>query len=134
MRQCQWHSRPCGVKKYIPNVGSSCCKGFSKSSRRAGTVSLSKPGKQNVFDVDCLKPIGEWKSAWKTVCKKAGVKYRWHDLRHTFISRLAENPNVSEQTIREMAGHVSKEMMQRYSHIRIEAKKEAVASLEKKLV
>jgi hypothetical protein len=28
--------------------------------------------------------------------------------------RLSENPNISEQTIREMAGHVSKEMMQRY--------------------
>lgn len=60
------------------------------------------------------------------------MKYRWHDLRHTFVSRLAENPNVSEQTIREMAGHVSKEMMQRYSHIRIEAKKEAIGSMEEK--
>ena len=60
------------------------------------------------------------------------MKYRWHDLRHTFISGLAENPNVSEQTIREMAGHVSKEMMHRYSRIRIEAKKEAIASLEEK--
>ena len=92
----------------------------------------NKPGKQNVFDVDNAKPIGEWNTAWKTVCKKAGVKYRWHDLRHTFVSRLAENPNTSEQTIREMAGHVSKEMLQRYSHIRVEAKKDAIASMEEK--
>jgi hypothetical protein len=31
------------------------------------------------------------------VRKAAGVDYRWHGLRHTFITRLAENPNVSEK-------------------------------------
>jgi integrase len=76
--------------------------------------------------------MGEWKTSWRRVLKDAGVKYRWHDLRHTFISRLAENPEISEQTIREMAGHVSKEMMQRYSHIRFDAKKNAIASLERR--
>jgi hypothetical protein len=61
---------------------------------------------------------------------KAGVNYRWHDLRHTFVSRLAENPHVSEETIRSLAGHVSKLMMQRYSHIRTRAKEDAIAALE----
>jgi integrase len=32
------------------------------------------------------------------------MNYRRHDLRHTFITRLAENPNVSEETIRSLAG------------------------------
>jgi integrase len=90
-----------------------------------------KGGVANIYDIDFSRPIGEWKSAWRRVLKDAGVKYRWHDLRHTFVSRLAENSAISEQTIREMAGHVSKEMMQRYSHIRIEAKKDAIASLER---
>ena len=57
------------------------------------------------------------------------MHYRWHDLRHTFISRLAENPAVSEQTIKALAGHVSKQMLERYSHIRTHAKEQAIAAL-----
>ena len=68
--------------------------------------------------------------AWKYACRRSGVAYRWHDLRHTFVSRLAENPAVSEETIRALAGHVSKQMLQRYSHIRIHAKEAAIFGLE----
>ncbi|HKD68547.1 MAG TPA: tyrosine-type recombinase/integrase, partial [Candidatus Binataceae bacterium] len=57
--------------------------------------------------------------------------FRWHDLRHTFITRLAENPAVSEQTITALAGHVSRRMLERYSHIRRAAKQAAIASLER---
>lgn len=83
-----------------------------------------------IYDVGLAQSMKEWKTAWYQACSKAGVRYRWHDLRHTFISRLAENPQVSEQTIRELAGHVSKEMLQRYSHIRTGAKVEAIRALE----
>jgi integrase len=82
------------------------------------------------YGVDLEQPIGEWKKAWKDACKSAKVDYRWHDCRHTFVTRLAENPNVSEETIRALAGHVSKKMLERYSHIRIAAKQAAIASLE----
>ena len=75
-------------------------------------------------------PSGRGKRAWKYACRKSGVAYRWHDLRHTFVSRLAENPAVSEETIRALAGHVSKQMLQRYSHIRIHAKEAAILGLE----
>jgi integrase len=81
--------------------------------------------------VDVTRPIGEWKKAWKVACKAAGLTYRWHDCRHTFITRLAENPNVSEETIRALAGHVSKKMLERYSHIRISAKRAAIAALDR---
>jgi integrase len=80
--------------------------------------------------VNLNRPMGEWKKAWEGVCKSAGVRYRWHDLRHTFISRLAENPNVSEETLKQLAGHVSRKMLERYSHIRRQAKQEAIATLE----
>jgi hypothetical protein len=43
---------------------------------------------------------------------------------------LAENPNVSEETIRALAGHVSRKMLERYSHIRVQAKQAAIAALE----
>jgi integrase len=59
------------------------------------------------------------------------IKYRRHDLRHTFITRLLENPGVSEQTVMALAGHVSKEMLARYSHIRAAAKQAAIATLER---
>ena len=60
-------------------------------------------------DLDLSKPIDTWKKAWCLACDKAGVKYRWHDQRHSFILRIAENPQVSEETIRALAGHVSKQ-------------------------
>jgi integrase len=93
-------------------------------------VELVKGGKETRIVRPVLsQPIDSWKRAWHTALKAAGVKYRWHDLRHTFITRLAENPAVSEQTIRALAGHVSKLMLERYSHIRGEAKREAIAAL-----
>ena len=36
---------------------------------------------------------------------------------------------MSEQTIRALAGHVSKQMLERYSHIRTQAKQDAIAAL-----
>jgi integrase len=71
-----------------------------------------------VYGWDSTRPMGSWRKAWLDAGKKAGIRYRWHDLRHTFVSRLAENANVSGQTIRSLAGHVSRQMLERYSHIR----------------
>ncbi|MFZ1120213.1 MAG: site-specific integrase, partial [Candidatus Binataceae bacterium] len=95
------------------------------------TVGFSRDKKStSIRDVDLGRPIGEWKTAWRRALKIAGVKARWHDLRHTLVSRLAENPAVSEETIRALAGHVSRAMLARYSHIRAEAKRAAILALE----
>jgi integrase len=83
-----------------------------------------------VYDVDLLRPMGSWRKAWLGTCKNSGVRYRWHDLRHTFVSRLAESASVSEQTIRSLAGHVSRQMLEHYSHIRSHAKQAAIRCLE----
>ena len=83
-----------------------------------------------VYAVDFEQPLSEWKSAWYTALRQAALKYRWHDLRHTFITRLLENPNNSEETVRALAGHVSRKMMEHYSHIRQKAKETAIAGLE----
>jgi len=61
----------------------------------------------------------------------AKVDCRFHDLRHTFISRLAES-QASDSTVMALAGHVSRAMMERYSHIRMEAKRKAVDDLSGK--
>jgi len=49
-------------------------------------------------------------------------------LRHHAITELAES-QVSDQTIMAIAGHVSQKMLARYSHVRSEARRKAVAAL-----
>jgi integrase len=71
-----------------------------------------------------------WRTAWRTLTKAAGLKgLRFHDLRHHAITRLAE-AGVPEQTLKAIAGHVSTEMLEHYSHIRMQAKRQAVAAIE----
>lgn len=40
------------------------------------------------------------------------------------------HPTISEQTIRSLARHVSRQMLERYSHIRSQAKQAAIQALE----
>ncbi len=87
-------------------------------------------GRGSLYGVELDRPIGSWKRAWRDALSSTGLHYRWHDLRHSFVSRLAENPAVSEQTIMALAGHVSKSMLARYSHIRTGAKQTAIDALE----
>src|SRR5205085_7333055 len=55
---------------------------------------------------------------------------RFHDLRHHAITELAESC-ASEHTIVAIAGHVSRRMLERYSHIRLEAKRNALHALSR---
>ena len=71
-----------------------------------------------------------YKRAAKTACAGAGVDFRRHDARHTLVSRLAENPTDSEETIRQLASHVSPRMLARYAHIRARARREVAPTLE----
>jgi integrase len=73
-----------------------------------------------------------WRSAWRRLTKAAGQRgLRFHDLRHHSITRLAE-AGVPEQTLMAIAGHVSRKMLEHYSHIRVQAKRDAVLLLEPK--
>jgi hypothetical protein len=40
-----------------------------------------------------------------------------------------EDESISERTVTELAGHVSRQMLERYSHIRMSTKKAAVDAL-----
>ncbi len=81
---------------------------------------------------DATRPMTTLKTSWAKVKKDAGVTGRWHDNRHTFITNLAESGEAGDETIRDMAGHVSKQMLKHYSHIGQQAKRRAVDSLVKK--
>jgi integrase len=80
---------------------------------------------------DPTRPVTTLKTAWGNLRVKAKVKGRWHDNRHTLITELAEH-GAGDQTIMDIAGHVSKQMLKHYSHIRMKAKRVALEStLEK---
>lgn len=65
---------------------------------------------------------------WDALRKSTGVRCRLHDLRHTFATRLAEN-GVSESAMLALLGHMSRAMLERYSHFRTAAKRDAVAGI-----
>jgi integrase len=74
-----------------------------------------------------------FKTAWKKVLDAAHIhNFRMYDLRHHAMTALLENPDVSEETVEDIAGHISKKMKKRYSHIRMKYKRAAVEGLGKK--
>jgi len=73
-----------------------------------------------------------WRTAWRALTVEAGLPgLRFHDLRHHAITKFAE-AGVPDHTLMAIAGHVSREMLEHYSHIRMEAKRDAVAALDAK--
>ncbi len=55
--------------------------------------------------------------------------FRFHDLRHQAITELAEH-GASDATLMAIAGHMSRQMLEHYSHVRMEAKRAALNALE----
>jgi site-specific recombinase XerD len=56
-------------------------------------------------------------SDWVKYLQRAGIEdFHWHDLRHTFASRLVM-AGIDLYKIKELMGHESIEMTQRYAHL-----------------
>jgi integrase len=70
-------------------------------------------------------PSRPFRTAWTKVRKNANVVGRWHDNRHTLVTELAES-GAGDEVIMSIAGHVSRAMLSRYSHVRMEAKRRAL--------
>jgi integrase len=83
-------------------------------------------GKVAVYKTFPGLTIGSFKTAWKTAKKRAGVEARWNDLRHSCASRLAAG-GATDQTLQALLGWMSPKMIERYSHVRAEAKRKAVS-------
>jgi integrase len=118
-------------------------------------------GKREKEKMDPTRPMKTWRTAWRRLtraiqCPQCGLLqdpaeccsecktdtkdvkspflgFRFHDLRHQAITELAES-KASDQTIMGIAGHVSKKMLQHYSHVRLEAKRSALDALSMKPV
>jgi integrase len=58
---------------------------------------------------------------------------RFHDLRHQAITEMAET-GASDATLMAVAGHMSRRMLEHYSHVRMAAKRTALDKLESGLM
>lgn len=75
--------------------------------------------------LDPTHTVKKWDTAWRNLRDKAGLpKLRFHDLHHTIITELAE-VGVPDHVMESIGGLLSRRMLEHYSHVRIEAKREA---------
>lgn len=65
----------------------------------------------------------------ENAAKKAGIRdFHWHDIRHTFASRLVM-AGVDIRTVQELLGHKSIVMTMRYAHLSSDHRNAAVAKM-----
>lgn len=85
-----------------------------------------------VFDVDPTHSINSWKEAWESAKEKAGVVIRFHDLRHTCVTRMLEGgvPLSVVASILGWSAATTARMAKRYGHIGQVAQRQAVAVLD----
>ena len=74
--------------------------------------------------------IKDVKRSFKTACTRVGIEnFRIHDLRHTCAS-LAVSEGVSLEALRDLLGHSSVTVTERYAHLAPAKVREAVAVLD----
>jgi integrase len=77
------------------------------------------------------KPFGDIKNGFQKAVRKIGLKgFRFHDLRHTWCSRMCEL-GVDEATIMELGGWKTRSMINRYAHPSTDHKREVLERLNK---
>jgi|SRR5262245_11526177 len=78
-----------------------------------------------------LFPYTSVKKAWLNACEKAGIEnLRFHDLRRTFATRLAEG-GADVFTIKALLGHATINMAAEYTQATDQGKREAVANINR---
>lgn len=72
----------------------------------------------------------QWKKMVSAALEQGAISFRIkpHNLRHQIITKLLEN-GQPEEVVRAIAGHVSRKMMEHYSHARIQRKLEALDAI-----
>jgi integrase len=78
------------------------------------------------------RPVRIVKRSWKTALKNAGIRHvRFHDLRHTFNTRLMEAGVLQEIRMALMGHSQGSRVHAIYTHIELPAKREAIRKLER---
>jgi integrase len=89
-------------------------------------IKISDPNAAVFLNSD-RKPYRNVTTAFNSAVKRAGIQdFTFHDLRHTFASRLVM-AGVDLTTVKELMGHKTISMTLRYSHLSPEHRRAAVA-------
>jgi len=110
-----------GNTRYLPlnSIAIDILKQWQKQQTSNPLVFPGKEGKQ----------IDNLDKSWGKILKAATISnFRWHDLRHSFASRLV-TAGIDLNTVRELMGHSDLKMTLRYAHLAPEHKAAAVAML-----
>ncbi|MFZ0981226.1 MAG: site-specific integrase [Candidatus Acidiferrales bacterium] len=95
-----------GYRQYVP----------INSAARAALETLNRLTKGSEF-VCLTQDHFTFRRWWEEVVKESGVKdFHWHDLRHTFASRLVMN-GVDIYTVSKLLRHGNVATSQRYAHL-----------------
>src|SRR5258708_5819042 len=71
---------------------------------------------------DATQPMLKWDTAWRALRDAAGLqRLRFHDLRHTAITELAEK-GLADHVLESIARHLAPHIPYRYSHIPLHSK------------
>jgi len=113
-----------GMMIRIPGASTKTGKGrtIPISEEVAEAIRAQASGNERCF------PVKGWPRQATRLSLKSGVRFRWHLLRHLFISKLVM-AGVSLRVIQEVSGHSSLVMLQRYSHL----SPDSIASVRKHL-
>ena len=84
-----------------------------------------------VYSTDPQKPMARFKASWKKAKRDARVDCRFHDLRHTAISRMID-AGVPLPKVGKIVGWAPATMVRmaaRYGHFNLESLRDAVAAI-----
>ncbi|MCA1603274.1 MAG: tyrosine-type recombinase/integrase, partial [Acidobacteria bacterium] len=113
-----------------PTLNTICSETLSQLPSKARLINAADP-EHYVFPwhgreqkIDPTKPITSWRSIRHKAARNdenevmyAALQHvRFHDLRHTAVTTMAEK-GLPEQTIMAQVGHISPQMMKTYSHV-----------------
>ncbi len=110
-----------GKTRYIP-LNKVAVGTLEKWQKQQSTNTLVFPGNEE-------KPLDNLDKSYAKILKAANItSFRWHDLRHTFASRLVM-AGVDLNTVRELLGHSDINTTLRYAHLAPQHKANAVNKL-----
>ena len=90
----------------------------------------TRPHSGRIFLSRYGRDLNDPRAWFELALEEARVKnFRWHDLRHTFISRLIMK-DVNLRTVQELAGHKTISMTTRYAHLAPEHNQAAIEKLD----